>query len=90
MTKAELAAKIAVDAHASTPTAMKALDAFVAAVSKSLAKEGRMALPGLGVFTVAKRAARVGRNPQTQEPIKIPACNAVKFAAAKALKEAIQ
>lgn len=50
---------------------------------------GELALVGFGTFTVAERAAREGRNPQSGEAIQIAAKNTVKFKAGKALKDAI-
>lgn len=50
---------------------------------------GELALVGFGNFTVAERAAREGRNPQSGETIQIAAKNTVKFKAGKALKDAI-
>jgi len=52
------------------------------------AKHG-FTIPGLGKLVVVKRKARMGRNPQTGEPIKIPAKKALKFRVAKAAKDAI-
>ena len=50
---------------------------------------GEIALPGLGKLKATTRAAREGRNPATGEAVQIPARNAVKFSASKALKDAI-
>jgi DNA-binding protein HU-beta len=52
------------------------------------AKKG-FTIPGIGKLVVVKRKARMGRNPQTGEPIKIPAKTALKFRIAKAAKDAI-
>ena len=52
------------------------------------AKNG-FVLPGFGKLVLANRKARIGRNPQTGEPIKIPAKRVVKFRLAKALKDAV-
>lgn len=89
MTKAELVAKLARDANVPQAAADRALNSFIATVSKAIAKGDRVALPGLGSFSLAERAAREGRNPQTGETIKIAACKVVKFSAATALKEAV-
>jgi len=51
---------------------------------------GRLALPGLGIFSVSERPERTGRNPQTGEPLTIAASKAVKFKPGKALKEAVR
>ncbi|MFN4312310.1 MAG: HU family DNA-binding protein [Ferrovibrio sp.] len=62
---------------------------FFTAVTKSLKKGERVRLGDLGILQVRKRAARMGRNPQTGEPIKIKASKKVAFRASKVLKEAI-
>ena len=58
-------------------------------VTKHLKKGDRIRLVGLGVLQVRKRAARMGRNPATGEPIQIKASKKVAFRAAKELKEAV-
>jgi DNA-binding protein HU-beta len=68
----------------------KALNAFLEAVKKALKKGEKVTLVGFGTFSVAKRSARVGRNPQTGKPIKIAAKKVPKFAAGKALKSAVK
>lgn len=62
---------------------------FAAAVIDGIAKDGRFAVHGLGTFTVVDTEARIGRNPQTGEPIDIPAGKRIKFKASVALKAAI-
>ena len=56
---------------------------------KETKKNGEFTIPGLGKLVKAQRAARIGRNPQTGESIKIKAKTAVKFRVAKAAKDAI-
>ena len=56
---------------------------------KSLKKGQRIRIAGLGILSVRKRAARIGRNPATGEQIKIKASKKVAFRAAKDLKEAV-
>jgi DNA-binding protein HU-beta len=56
---------------------------------KEAKKNGAFVLPGIGKVVLQNRKARMGRNPQTGEPIKIPARRVVKIRAAKALKDAI-
>jgi len=68
----------------------KALDAVLAAVKKSLKKGVSVTLVGFGTFSVTKRAARKGRNPQTGATIKIAAKKVPKFTAGKALKDAVK
>src|SRR5215470_9675915 len=58
-------------------------------VVKHLKKGDRIRIGGLGILQVRKRAARMGRNPATGEPIKIKASKKVAFRAAKELKEAV-
>src|ERR1700693_6636233 len=62
---------------------------FVGLVVKHLKKGDRIRIGGLGILQVSKRAARMGRNPATGEPIKIKASKKVAFRAAKELKEAV-
>ena len=57
---------------------------------KSLSNGEGVSLVGFGNFTVSRREARTGRNPQTGAEIQIAARNAVKFSAGKALKDAVQ
>ena len=90
MTKAELVGQIAEDAGISKIIASSALDSFMDSVTKALKKkDGKVTLVGFGTFSKIRRKARKGRNPQTGEPIKIKACNVVKFRPGKKLKEAI-
>ena len=65
------------------------LEGFVATLGKHLKKGEKIRIPSLGIFAVAKRAARMGRNPATGEPIKIKASKKVAFRASKELKEAV-
>jgi len=90
MTKADLVQKIADDADISKIAANSALNSFLDNVTKELKKkEGKVTLVGFGTFTKVKRKARQGRNPQTGAPIKIKACNVIKFRPGKNLKETI-
>ena len=73
MNKAELTEAIASAAKLSKADAKRALDAFVDTTSKALKKGDRVALVGFGSFSVTKRSARKGRNPQTGKEIKIAA-----------------
>jgi DNA-binding protein HU-beta len=81
MNKAQLVEAIASEAKLTKVDAAKALNAFVSATSKSLKKGERVALVGFGTFSIAKRAARTGRNPQTGKAIKIAAKKVAKFKA---------
>ena len=81
MNKAELIDAMAAESKLTKVDAKKALDAFISATTKSLKKGDRVALVGFGSFSIAKRAARKGRNPQTGKEIKIAAKKVVKFKA---------
>jgi DNA-binding protein HU-beta len=85
MNKAELIAHIADSADLPKTSANAALDAFIEAVTKSLKKGDKVTLVGFGTFSVSKRAARTGRNPQTGATIKIKAKKVAKFKAGKEL-----
>lgn len=85
MNKAELITKIAEDAGISKRQAGAALGAFVEGVAKTLKKGNKLTLVGFGTFSVSKRAARKGRNPQTGETIKIKAKKVARFKASKDL-----
>ena len=82
--------KIATDAGLSKVDAKRALDAFVGATTEELKKkDGRVSLVGFGSFTVAKRAARTGRNPKNGDAIQIAAKNVVRFKTGSDLADAI-
>jgi DNA-binding protein HU-beta len=85
MNKAELVAKLAEDAGISKTQANAALDSFVTSVTKTLKSGDKVTLVGFGTFSVSKRAARTGRNPQTGAAIKIKAKKVAKFKAGKEL-----
>ena len=90
MTKGELIAIIAKEAKISKASAEKAINAFTNSVTKALKKGDKLALTGFGTFSVAKRRARTGRNPQTGKEIKIPATRVAKFKAGNLLKSAVK
>jgi DNA-binding protein HU-beta len=85
MNKAELIDKIAADAEISKKEANAVLDSFTEAIAKTLKKGDKVTLVGFGTFSVSKRAARTGRNPQTGATIKIKAKKVAKFKAGKEL-----
>ena len=89
MNTSELVDFIAGEAEISKAAAGRALDAVTTAVKKTLKKGGTVTLVGFGTFSVGKRAARVGRNPQTGAEIKIKAAKVPKFRPGKALKDAV-
>jgi DNA-binding protein HU-beta len=85
MNKAELITKLADDAGITKTQANASLDSFIEAVTKTLKGGGKVTLVGFGTFSVSKRAARNGRNPQTGAVIKIKARKVAKFKAGKEL-----
>ena len=89
MTKADLVDVMAKEADITKAAAVLALDAYVDAVTKELKKGGKIGLVGFGTFSVSKRKAREGRNPQTGVAIKIPAKKVVKFKAGKELADKV-
>ena len=90
MNKAELISAIATDAGVSKSVASKVLDSMINNVTESLKKGKKVTLVGFGTFSVTKRKARTGRNPQTGKKIKIPAKKVAKFRAGAKLAEAVK
>jgi DNA-binding protein HU-beta len=90
MNKAQLIDAIASDAKLSKAEAKRALESFVIATTKAMSKGDRVALVGFGSFSVTKRAARKGRNPQNGKEIKIPAKKVVKFKAGADLTKKVK
>ena len=89
MNKTELINQIAESADISKKAASDALQGFMMAITDTLKKGDKLQLIGFGTFSVSKRAARDGRNPQTGKAIKIPAKNVVKFKVGSKLSEAV-
>ena len=89
MNKTDLISAIATDSGLSKKDSEKALSATVDAITKALAAGDKVQLVGFGIFDVKARAARIGRNPKTKEPINIPATKTPQFKAGKALKDAV-
>lgn len=89
MNKAELIAKVAEDAGITKTQANAALDSFVEAVTQTLKNGDKVTLVGFGTFSVAERADRTGRNPQTGEAIIIKAKKVARFKPGKELSEKI-
>ena len=81
---------VAKSADISKAAAARALDAMVGAIKGTLKKNGSVTLVGFGTFRVSKRKARTGRNPRTNQQIKIPAAKVPKFTPGKALKDAVK
>lgn len=86
MNKAELIEAIASGSNLSKAQAESALGAAITAIKTEMSKGNSVALIGFGTFNVGKRAARMGRNPATNKPIKISARKVAKFSAGSELK----
>ena len=89
MNKGELVDHIAEELEVSKALADQMVNSFVNAVYQNVRKDG-VRLAGFGTFSAAKRKARVGRNPQTGEEIKIPARWVPTFKAGTLLKESAE
>ncbi len=70
--------------------AEQAVDTVVNSIISTLKKGDEVSIPGLGIFSTKRRAARQARNPRTGEAIQVPAMNVPKFRAAKALKDLVK
>ena len=78
MNKTELVEAIAKESGLTNADARKSVEAFITTVEKTLKKGDEIALTGFGKFSVARRSARTGRNPQTGETVRIRASKAPK------------
>jgi DNA-binding protein HU-beta len=88
--KTQVIQELAERADLTKRAAEDALNALLEIVGEELAKGNKVTLTGFGTFLVRKRAARMGRNPQTGEPIHIPAQDTPAFRAGSALKDAVK
>src|SRR5436309_14726434 len=89
MTQTHLVRDMAENLMTNNKSAATFLDTLAETAIKETKKSGIFVIPGLGRLVKANRKARMGRNPQTGEPIKIAAKTVVKFRVAKAAKDAI-
>jgi DNA-binding protein HU-beta len=87
--KSQLVEQVAHDTGLSKSDARRALESVITTVQTALKKGEDVSLTGFGKFSVVKRAARKGANPQTGEPIRIRASKAAKFTPGAALKQAV-
>lgn len=87
MSKSALADHLAKKAGITKKMAVEIMEELTAVAYKEA--KNTFTLPGIGKLVLANRKARMGRNPQTGEAIKIPAKRVVKFRIAKAAKDAI-
>jgi DNA-binding protein HU-beta len=90
LNKGDLVAKISNEVGITKSQADAAINSFIGAVKSTLKKGGKVTIVGFGTFSVSKRKARAGRNPQTGAVIKIAARKVPKFAAGSELKKAVK
>jgi DNA-binding protein HU-beta len=89
MTKTELIGHLAGKVGVSKKAVGALLEELAAVATKETKAKGQFVVPGFGKTVKVSRAARMGRNPQTGEAIKIPARTVVRFRMAKAFKDAV-
>jgi DNA-binding protein HU-beta len=89
MTKNELARELAEDFELPRRQIAELLDAVLDRITQVLKSGDKMQLTPFGQFKIRDRAARVARNPQTGEPVNVPAKRVLKFIAGRSLKEAV-
>ncbi len=89
MNKTQLIEAVAQDSGLSRADSARVVDSLVSTVQKTLKKGDEVALTGFGKFSVVKRGARNGRNPQTGQPLKLRGSKAPKFTAGATFKAAV-
>ena len=89
MNKAELVPHLAAETSTTSAAADRLVGAVFSAIADALARDQAVAIAGFGKFAERSRAARQGRNPQTGEPVAVPALRAPSFKLAKALRDAV-
>ena len=90
MNKAELIAAVADKTGESKARAGELVDAVFDVITNTLTKGDEIKLPSFGSFQVVSTAARVARNPQTNQEVKVPAGRRARFKPGKALKDALE
>ena len=90
MNKAELIAAVADRTGESKARAGELVDAVFDVITNTLTKGDEIKLPSFGSFQVVSTAARVARNPQTNQEVKVPAGRRARFKPGKALKDALE
>jgi DNA-binding protein HU-beta len=89
MNKQELISKIADDTGMTKTGAAAAVESMIEGIVKTLKKGQTITFVGFGTFKTSTRKARMGRNPQTGAPVKIPKRRVARFSAGKGLKDAL-
>jgi DNA-binding protein HU-beta len=89
MTKSQLVERLAKAGDVSKKQAQALMEGLVTTIVGSVKKGDPVKIPDLGTFKKVQSKARMGRNPQTGEPVKIPARKKVRFTVAKSFKEQV-
>ena len=89
MTKSQLVERLAKAGNVTKKQALALMDGLVSTVVGSVKKGEPVKIPDLGTFRKVQSKARMGRNPQTGEPVKIPARKKVRFSVSKSFKEQV-
>jgi len=89
MTKSQVVSHLAEKSGLQKKATVELLENLITLATKECKSNGQFVVPGLGKAVKAHRKERTGRNPQTGEPIKIPAKTVVKFRLAKAFKDSV-
>ena len=89
MNKKSLVEAVAKELSCTNAQAERSVNAFIAGITTGLKKDKSVAIVGFGSWTVKDRKARMGRNPQTGEQIKIKASRTVGFKPGKQLKDSL-
>ena len=89
MTKAELIETVARQTHLEKKTAARAIELTFDQIARAIRKDKRFWVPGFGTFSVRRRRARLGYNPNTQSPMTIPAARTVGFRPAPKLRKGL-
>lgn len=87
MNKTQLAEAMAQESGLSKIDAAKALNAFIQVTVRTLRADGKILLTGLGTFTTVRYAERMGRNPRSGAPVRIPARRVVRFRPSRTMEE---
>lgn len=90
MTKAQFATKLSEKLKVSKAEGGRIVEEVTNLLTATLKKGDRVRFPGFGTFKVSKRKARIARNPQTGEPVRVPARTVPRFTPAKELKAAVK
>lgn len=90
MNKADLVTAIVQQCELPRKDAEKAVNVILDEISRALSEGDKVQLVGFGTFSIKERAARMGTNPATKEPMEIQASKAIAFKAGKALKDAVK